>query len=906
MKKIIFLISFTAAVFLVKAQQASHYWTFEGRDMLNDQVAGKALNIKNYDAKVKPVKGIAGNGIEPVASGKLIVTSLLQPVGDLADFTLELAFKGKQFMFTTFPKPEFRLSFSSGGININYTVIRKGKHVIENWNIPLNGTGVTSYNRLLNGEWHHFVLVARKSGNFEIWIDGKTDPLFIKKAEPFDNWVITGGDGFILNAAIDELAFYNAALSQDLIQQHTHELENGQHYSFRVNPAVVAQRKKLPQQETYTLDEKEFAPGYPDYTVQATDQLKQFALPRYAQDIQMPRNFPWMDITYLHRELPQNGGKGFGKVNPQTAVRLTDELANNWNYYIELPTLRADAATAQKRYTNPSEIFSSLIAYANAHPQIPAATVLMQVQNKPAQAGFDRSSPYVTAEDLADKYYLYGKNGKPILYNNKKWLNPFTSMELVEKDGLTSAFYLKQLGSHLTRKINMINENGEWFGHKWPEKLLQQSPEVLSFMKKAGMDYERFNGWMHNRFDSVYKATILDNIPWKDVRFTFYNVSAYNSAYWPQYSERVMTNSLFNGTPRSTPAFYPARPDNWRLAAGPLNGYGTVAEGRKKEIALGVKHFAPFISAGWDLEEKNIRPAQWLGLLKSMVMLGADFFHVGYFNVTGKTGWPNGKGPNDPRGYIYQAAMPAYAQAIASQVWAFLDKGILLEDPLSKEARMPFAFAASASNHLVLVRKLDKKYLIYGAVQPSSNYKGNTVLEATTSINVEGKKISFKIRRQGSMYVLDLNGNQPVFYQIDGWHQYEHPYYWSKSIEVEAENTDVRGTLNLITETNKGAEFDFSNFNTYVELIPGKSAQLTIPQKRSGELSLSVFVKVSKGSPSIILKTSSGKVKKMISSVDLNELTLSPADLKILQLKSGEALSLSSQNGILFLDILRF
>ncbi len=906
MKKVIFLIWFTAAVFLVKAQQPLHYWTFEGKDRLNDQVAGKALNVKNYNAKVKPVKGIAGNGIEPVTSGKLIMTILLKPVQDLADFTLELAFKGEGFTFTTFPPADFRLTFSRAGINIRYTVKRKGKAISENWAIPLNGTGVSSYSNLANGQWHHFVFVARQSGNFEIWIDGKTDPRFTRKVASFDSWVITGNDGLRLNAAIDELAFYRETISQDLIQQHVHELENGQHYSFSVNPAVIARRKKQPQQETYAVDEKEFAPGYPDYTVQATDQLTQFPLPRYAPDVQMPRNFPWMDITYLHRELPQNGGKGFGKVNPQTAVRLTEELAAHWNYYLELPTLRADAATTQKRYTSPTEIFSSLIAYANAHPHIPAATVLMQVQNKPAHAGFDRASPYVTAKNLADKYYLRNRDGKPILYNNKKWLNPFTSMELVRKDGLTSAFYVNQLAKHLTRKIEMINENGEWFGHKWPQQLLQQSPEVTDCLKKSGMDYERFNGWMHNRFDSVYKATILGNIPWRDVKFTFYNVSAYNSAYWPLYSERIGTNSLFNGTPRSTPAFYPARPDNWRIASGPLNGYGTVAEGRKKEMALGVKHFAPFISAGWSLEEKNIRPAQWLGLLKSMVMLGADFFHVGYFNVTGKTGWPNGKGPNDPRGYIYQAAMPAYAQAIASQVWAFLDKGILLEDPLSKEARMPFAFAASASNHLVLVRKLDKKYLIYGTVQPSSNYKGNTVLEATTSIKLEGKKISFNIRRQGSMYVLDLSADQPVFYQIDGWHQYEHPYYWSKSIEVEAENTDVRGTLNLITETNKGAEYDFSNFNTYVELMPDKPAQLTIPQKRSGELSLSVFVKVSKGKPSILLKTSSGTVKKMISPGNFTELTLSPEDLKTLQLKSGEELSLSSQDGNLFLDKLRF
>lgn len=905
MKILFFFLCFSGIAPLSKAQQPAYYWTFEDGEMLNDQVVKKVLNVKNYNASVESVKGWVGNAVQPASPNKLIVTNLLKPVQHLSEFTLELAFKGKSFMFTTFPKPDFRLTFSSEGIRVLYTITRKGKQVAESWGISLKGTGVASYHNLENEEWHHFVFAARKSGSFEVWIDGKTDPSFRHKTEPFDNWVINGADGLRLDTSIDELAFYTAALSGDLVQQHVHELESGQHYSFRVNPAIIAQRKNLAVEETYTMDDKEFAPGYPDYTIQATDQLKHFPPPRYASGVSLPRNFSWMDITYLHRELPQDRDKGFGKVNPQTAVQLTDELANNWNYYIELPTLRVDATTAQKRYTSSTEIFSSLIHYANTHLHLPAATVLMQVQNKPIQAGFSRPSPYVTAKDLADKYYLTGKDGKPIVYSNKKWLSPFTTMELVQKDALTSAFYINQLAKHLTRKIDMINENGEWFGHKWSVQLLQQPPEVRSFMKKTGLDYEHFNGWMQNRFDSVYKTTVLQNIPWKNVAFTFYNVSAYNSAYWPEYSERVTTNSLFNGTPRSTPAFYPARPDNWRLASGPLNGYGRIAEGRKKEMALGVKFFAPFISAGWNLEEKNIRPAQWLGLLKAMVMLGADFFHVGYFNVTGTTGWPNGKGPNDPRGYIYQAAMPAYAQAIASQVWEFLDKGILMEDSLSKEKRMPFAFAASSYNHLVLVRKLDKKYLIFGTVQPSSNYKGNAAIEETTAITLEGEKITFNIRRQGSMYVLDLSGAQPIFYQLDGWHQYEHPYYWSKTIEVEAENTAIREGLRLITEARNGAEYDFSGFSTYVELIPGKPAQLNIPQKRSGELSLSVFIKAGKGNPSIILKTSSGIVKKMISPGS-NEIVLSFAELQTLQLKRGEKLILASQDGSLFVDKLRF
>ncbi|HRP33256.1 MAG TPA: hypothetical protein PKV73_15260, partial [Agriterribacter sp.] len=228
MKTIICSLWFLGAVFLANAQQPLHYWTFEGKDILIDQAANKTLNIKNYAAKVKIVKGVAGNGIEPVSSGKLIVAGLLKPVQGLSDFTLELAFNGGQFMFSTFPKPDFRLNFSSGGIAIRYSVMRKGRQVNENWNIPLKGAGVTSYHNLANGQWHHFVLVARRSGNFEIWIDGKTDVQFTQKISSFDSWVITGNDGLRLNAAIDELAFYNTALSPELIQQHAQELQNGE------------------------------------------------------------------------------------------------------------------------------------------------------------------------------------------------------------------------------------------------------------------------------------------------------------------------------------------------------------------------------------------------------------------------------------------------------------------------------------------------------------------------------------------------------------------------------------------------------------------------------------------------------------------------------------------------------
>ncbi|MFT4015873.1 MAG: hypothetical protein QM668_02820 [Agriterribacter sp.] len=813
MKTIVMFFCFVCSMVSGYAQQPLYYWTFDDTDYLKSNYGNKTINANSYKNQVQAAKGIRGNALYTNTPDKLYVTNIFS-AQEMKDFSLEFAFSGHQFLFTSFPAPDFRISFNQDMLTIIATVWRKSAKEKITWSVPLTGTGVTSYNYLTqNNSWHYFVFSLSCTGKMEIWIDGKTDKDFVKTIAPFDQIAVEGGDGWRTEAAIDELAIYSNVISVSSILRHWNELNRQQEYTFSTDASRTAARANSDYNnytETYVLDEKEFAPGYPDYTIQATDQLKVFPLPRYAGGVNMPPNFPWMDITYLHRELPSPGGKGFGKINPAKAVELTDELVKNWHYYIELPTLRTDSVTALQRYADPAQIYGRLIQYANNNPQFPAATIFMEVQNKPADAGLGNTQPYVQRQDLDSKYYLSDINGTPVVYNKKKWLNPFTATNLIEKDALTSVFYIRQLASHLTRPVNMINENGEWFGHQWKTDLLQKSPQVTTYLQKNQMDDYRFNGWMQNRFDSVYKTIILNNIPWKDVKFTFYNVSAYNSSYWPDYTERINTNTYFNGTPRSTPAFYPARPDNWRTASGPRNGYGTVAEGRKREIALGVKCFAPFVSPGWGLEENNIRPGQWLGLLKAMVMLGADFFHVGYFNVTGKTGWANGAGPNDPRGYIYQAAMPAYAQALASHVYEWLENGVLLEDSLAGNTTMPYAFKTSTPNHLVLVRKLNHSYLIYGTIQPNSNYKGNARLTDTTAITLEGKKIQFEIRRQGSMYVLDMSGKEAIFYQLDKWHEYTHPYFWNKNYVTEAE--EYNGKKDIFTESKSASCVNYISF----------------------------------------------------------------------------------------------
>ena len=126
--------------------------------------------------------------------------------------------------------------------------------------------------------------------------------------------------------------------------------------------------------------------------------------------------------------------------------------------------------------------------------------------------------------------------------------------------------------------------------------------------------------------------------------------------------------------------------------------------------------------------------------------------------------------------------MPAYAQALITLVPDIFYKGSPI-NPGLKERMHEFRFAGNNEHELILVRKFGKKYLIYGSIQPMSNNKGNIPFSSTTQIELEGRKIKFMIRRQGSMYVLDLEASQPIFYQLDLWHQYEHPYYWTKQVE---------------------------------------------------------------------------------------------------------------------------
>lgn len=862
-----------------------------------DRINKSIIDTNQYKAKIRVVDGVRNNAVDFLGNeNSIIITNALRQIKD--EVTISFFFKGRKFTFQTLPKPEFFIQFEYPYFVFNTTSLNNGKRISDNWKIDLKGAGIESYDYFTDNNWHQLTFtVSLKSGIKQVFVDGQSSSIYNREIQKGGTLLLSGADGFKQTDLIDELSFYNISLNKNFALKEFEKIAGS---SLERSEKKVVKEKKV--KNVNGLDILDFAPGYPDYTLHAIDQLKEFPDPRYSPVKQMPRNFPWMDITYLHRELPGIGGKGFGKVNPARAIELSMELYDKWNYYFEIPVIRNDLSELNRIYSSTKTIPGALINYARRNPDLKTSSTIFQVQGKPIHAGLDLTSSFVVSQNLPITYYLKDNSGKPIKTNGRFWLSPLAPLDIIYKDAKTTSFYLSNVQKHLGRPIDMLNENGEYFGHIRTKNLLESDPDVKRDLEKRNLSIHDYNGWFQNKLDTAYKNEILRNLNWKKTSFTFYNVAAIQPEYWPSYSYRRTSNEVVNKNHYSTPDFYPATPGNWQLGSGQYNGYGIIADGRKREIALGDKLFAPFVSAGWSFEENNIRPAQWLGLMKSMMMLGAEYYHVGYFNITGRSGWPDGKGPFDPRGYIYQAAIPAYVQALSSRVYRFFESGTLLNPQENLQSKIySFRFKGLKENHLIMVRKLGDEYLIYGSIQPVSNKAGQVSNEENTRIDLEGDLLEFKIRRQGSVYLLNKRKN--TFIQIDGWHQHEHPIFWSKDYKIEAELADEFGKgTNIKTNGVKKSGSDYSDFQTTLSIPEGSGFSMFIDKSRPFN-GLSLFIKnIQKRSSSIKISLGENSITKKIDSDSFSIVRLTREEMEKLISTNSNKLQISTFEGNVEVD----
>lgn len=645
---------------------------------------------------------------------------------------------------------------------------------------PLTGINNMSWDQLMNGQWHHLAFVFAGSTK-QVWINGQR--LFSVAASPTTitgTFTLNSGVSYIkAKGSIDELAFYTTAIPPRQIYQNYLDFQAGNHYTTALAPALV-----YGPDSVGTLDTNEFTLDIPRQY-----QLMRYPSPRYKPGHTMNRNFNWQDPYYQAGQFQPDVPNA--TVLAQNGVLIQSELAKNWNYYFFV-------MLSDNSYFN-----QQMISTANANPTWKFQTITFRSRYGSPTRITSQSNP--NADYLQNSFGQYLDAQGNIITSNKIWRPTAPTADYnADGDGALSAFNTLFLTFNDT--LNMINENGEIFPHP-TDAALAKDPQVVSAKNASGLSYGQFLGrkFMENETLSYRNRFMVGRN--STAKFTEYAIDGGPIDRF-NYSEARKVNSQINGYYYSTPDVYVRWPDNWRYWVSSWHGWQWIVQSRATELAVGDKLYSPFVSAGWDATESvNVRPAQYMGLLKALQGSGAEFFYPGFFSL--EAPWP------DSKNWIWQAAQPSYTQALLSKVPTYLYSADLMAGDIPDSYVTPvnpgYNFYTGRSNTIVTVRKVtgQEKYLISGTLQPISNY-GGTALEDTVTITLAGQALKINIRRQGSVYVYDKTTTPATFYQLDSWHEYKHPSRWSTDFYFDAEVTDD-GTGTITTATSGP---DYTAFST--------------------------------------------------------------------------------------------
>lgn len=819
-----------------------HYWTFDDATPLQDQMGRSNLNPTYYQCVYSinnASSNTVGKSLSLSAANSRVIVATNNMIPDSV-ISIEFMFKSApEFNLTEFVRRRDNAIL----IRIGYPFIQFTTNVKVNGvatsdvqKIELEGIGRASYGYYNDGNWHHMVFKYNgQTGTKEIWVDGQLPAGFSKSVAKgkFDPNTAVPNNNIIdinsntaynkLSGSLDEIAFYKADLPSGEIYQHYSDSKAGQHYTF-TNTGVSA---PAPAPVTGVVDIREYAPGHPNYTVSPLEQLQTFPLPRYKPANTLTRNFNWIALDYFSG-YQQPGISTSSAVG--TSVNIQKELAGNWNYFLLVSSNTGNYTS----YTDPTKFHGAWVRLANQNPQWPTSAISFWNQLNPTTAGYTSSVGYVESKSLPAAYYLRNSSGQYLsttgAVSTTKYLSPAAPLDSFYNDANTQLKYFQSLVSSLTRPLDIISENGEVIP-KLNTTAMSTDPYVTQDKNSTGLDWDTYQGNRKMRLAKLYSSKFLSLPQLANTYYSEYQISGHNTRH--KYSETRYIQKAKNGQYYSTPDFYPRWPSNWQTGTGAWNGWQHIIDGRSVELNLGDNLFSPYVAAGWNGdEERNIRPAQWLGLMKALAGLGAEYYYTGYFNEANSYAAPNPP-PNDPSGYAWQAVVPSYAQAITSRFEDFLRNGTVLPGDMPNNYSSPtsagYSFYSGDLRKLVVIRKDNNsdRYAICSTIQPNSNYLGNAELEGDAKINLNGKALQFKVRRQGSTYIFDnSNPLSPVFYQLDGWHESSHPFYWSKDFNFEAElNDNAASNTKLITRVPAGTVAgDYRNYVTAVQVASSAMA----------------------------------------------------------------------------------
>lgn len=768
----------------------------------------------SYDVK-DTVKGFEGSGLQ----GKLVYSL---PKEKLQNLTIELMFKtpdkvwkASLFSGLKVQDPEkispFGITFSKEKISINLRAINNGDVITDSHQIGLSKWGVLSPDPYFDHAWHHLIMhYDYENKQCIIVLDGKTCSDFTFELPERSINVTSKLAGYInsnkkISLIIDQVAFYfNSNIKiEDLVPHQSGD------YKF----CDVLSKPPVFQTEITTVDTLEFPKGYTttnniDETNDVIDQLHSFPNPRYHESNQMHRNFPWISYHYV-------GGRGVSgfankkKLIADRALVIQSDLIHNWNYSCTVfPS--GDASSLKGRFNLEANLYPEIDAVLRTNWHFASPKKVIKSLN---------TKPYMVNSSLLKSYYFSVDIGK----TTKLMWKANSSVEPIRVDGVALRKEILSSYSLLTRPIDLINENGEMPALIYSR--LYKGTDSINYI----LDKKAYLSDKVSEIRGAYKSEVLNHPYFNNTNYSYYSVdgkgghTGYNKKYDWKSIKKI--NSELNDDHYSTMDFYPYSPGKWDVNSGASHGYDWVKEAREIELTDGDELYSPFVCAGWRSDSRgNVRPAQYLSLLKALGATGAEFYYASYFNDVAPE-----YVVQDPKIWIWQVAMPSYAQAVISHAEYILKEGTLLRNTKGKYV---FNSPDNLETSLNVIREwynsdsTNVHYLITSSIQTKTNKRrvnedNYRVVKLISSGSFPGAELVSAY--EGRTYILELDKTEekaPVFYCLDGWHEPNHPERWSKELVFEAELYDGLNSIELSRKTELGegshSELDFSNFTTFM------------------------------------------------------------------------------------------
>ncbi len=684
--------------------------------------------------------------------------------------------------------------------------------------IKLNGFGVLSPDAYMDGDWHHLAVFCDFANQTcQLFFDGITCEDFMLELPKTDLNAKITLKGAINNkkhsAEIDQVAFYvNSYITPALLAEHASHGLGGANFDFCDSEVV----SPVFQEAINTIDTMEFSLGYTldnslNLVHDVSSQVSVFPNPRYKENHGLHYNFPWVDYRYLVGI--ENFKRSQGEA-AQVALDIQQDLISVWNFpYTVYSTNKVNSF--QGKFNSAS----------NENPEISAVLRLNWHFANPKLVSSSLSSqPYIKNLALRKEYYHTSSvNGI-----TKDFWRSESNLDPIRIDGLAQQRSVLKAFEIITRPIDLINENGEMPALIYARlyggtKGITSKEDPISFLSNEVTTIR-----------SAYRDQLLNHPYLKHTDFSYYSIDGLggHTGFKKKYEWETIRsiNSPINEMYYSTMDFYPYSPERWMEILGPHHGYSWVYECREEEGITGDKLFSPFVCAGWRSDPRgNLRPAQYLALLKALGVLGAEFYYASYFNEVAPEYIVQ-----DQRNWIWQLYMPSYAQAVMSHAEEVLKKGEVLKDESGSIVTNVFDGVPSTLNvvrELWNVDSTEVEYLITTSFQTKTNFR-RVISEKPFNVTLQAigtmPDMTLISAFEGRTYWLKIDKTKiddPVICALDNWHEPFHPERWSSDVLLEAELFETsKGAVNVKTENvdiykNGGdVSYDFSDFTTYVSI----------------------------------------------------------------------------------------